>query len=181
MRVIAGSRRGMKLYEFEGRDIRPTTDRVKENIFNIINMRIESARFLDLFGGTGAMGIEAASRGAEKSVITDNSEDSVKLIKKNIEKADFSDKCTLVCADALSYISRTDEKFDIIFLDPPYHDNLMEKTLKLIAEKEILDDDGIIVCERDFSPDGLKVDGLELVREKKYGRVQILLYTVKRG
>lgn len=121
MRVIAGMRRGMKLAEFEGSDVRPTTDRVKENIFNIISPYVPDAKVLDMFSGTGALSIEAVSRGAERAVLCELSDSSAKIVKKNLERADFGDKCTLVLGDSIAYAKKTAEKFDIIFLDPPYN------------------------------------------------------------
>ena len=181
MRVISGTKRGLKLYDFEGMDIRPTTDRVKENIFNLITPFVSGARVLDVFGGSGALSIEALSRGAESALILDKAAVSVSLIKKNVEKACFLQKCRIYECDSAAYLKNLREEFDLIFLDPPYASGLMEETLKIIADNGILSRDGVVVCERDFEKDIPLPKGLELFRDRKYGRTQILLYTLKSG
>lgn len=144
MRVITGIARGRKLKEPIGNDIRPTTDQVKESIFNICQFDIEGRRVLDLFGGSGQLGIEAASRGAESVDIIDASPSSIKLIKENVKTCGLD--CSVILSDALGFLRRCG-KYDLIFLDPPYDSDLCEKALFLIKEFDILTEGGIIVCE----------------------------------
>lgn len=176
MRVIAGMRRGMKLAEFEGSDIRPTTDRVKENIFNIISPYVPEAKVLDMFAGTGALSIEAVSRGAKSALLCELSESSAKIARTNLEKADFGDVCKLMIGDSVGYVEKTEEKFDIVFLDPPYNTGLLKKALDAIAQKGVLEEDGIVVAECDGPEYPSKIEGLVLSKQKKYGRSYILIY-----
>lgn len=176
MRVIAGVRRGLKLSEFEGSDIRPTTDRVKENIFNIISPYVPDARVLDMFAGTGALSIEAVSRGAASAYLCELSASSAKIVKKNLEKADFGEKCRLILGDSIDYVRSSAERFDIIFLDPPYNTGLLGAALEAIVCAGVLDDDGIIVAECDSPEYPSEPNGLTLFRQKRYGRSCILIY-----
>ena len=136
MRVITGTIRGKRLKEPEGMDIRPTTDKVKESVFNIIQFRVPDARMLDLFAGTGQMGIEALSRGASEVVFTDKSRQAIKLIRENLDIAEFADRAKVINTDALAYL-KSGEKFDIVFMDPPYDSPLLDKALQenLAAEE----------------------------------------------
>lgn len=176
MRVISGSKRGKRLIGFEGDKIRPTTDRVKESIFNIISPYVPSAVTLDLFGGTGALSCEALSRGAKRAVIVDNSRKSLDIIEKNINSLDFQDRCSIIRADAFEYLDAAGERFDIIFLDPPYNKGFIEPTLKKIAEKRILTDGGIIMLESDSSDMHEEIGELLIDRQRKYGRTYITIY-----
>lgn len=176
MRVVAGIRRGLKLADFEGRDIRPTTDRVKENIFNIISQYVPDADVLDMFAGTGALAIEAVSRGARSAVLCELSDASAEIVGENLKRAGFGDKCALMKCDCLDFIKRTEEKFDIIFLDPPYNTGLLGKALGAIADGDVLSDRGIAVAECDGPEHPREVAGLDLIKEKKYGRTYILVY-----
>lgn len=148
MRVITGSARGAKLKTLEGLATRPTSDRVKEAIFNIIQFGIEGRRVLDLFGGSGQLAIEALSRGAEYAVIVDESREAVNVIKDNLKKVRFDQNASVFQMDYLRYLSTSREKFDIIFLDPPYAEKMLENALRKISEIDILSEGGIIVCER---------------------------------
>lgn len=178
MRVIAGIKRGLKLFEFEGSLIRPTTDRVRENIFNIIAFHVYDSNVLDLFCGTGALSIEAISRGAKSAVLCDIAKNSLDLAKKNANHAQFSDKCIFNQMSGVDFLKTTKSKFDIIFLDPPYNSGLAEKALSLIFEKDVLTDDGIVVLERDETDD-FSFSDAHLVKEKKYGRTKIGIYSKK--
>ena len=144
MRVITGTARGRRLLEPEGMAIRPTTDMVKEALFNIIQFDIEGRRVLDLFAGTGQLGIEALSRGAAEAVFCDESRSAVKLVRANLERCGLKGRVEL--CDSLGYLKGAG-KFDLVFLDPPYDTNLLEKALELIQNVDILNDGGIIVCE----------------------------------
>ncbi len=176
MRVISGSKRGKKLIGFEGEEIRPTTDRVKESIFNIISFYIPSAKVLDLFGGSGALSCEALSRGADYAVIVDMSDKSLDVIKKNIKMLEFSDKCSIIKMDALTYLDGTKEQFDVIFLDPPYNKGFIGPVLEKIAGNNILTDDGIIMLESDTTDMHDNIEGLAIDRQRKYGRTYITIY-----
>ncbi len=175
MRIISGIKRGLKLYDFEGGDIRPTTDRIKENIFNIIAPDVREGSVLDLFCGTGALALEAVSRGAASAVMCDASKESLALAKKNVSHAGFEDKCELILTDATAFLKKSSKKFDIIFLDPPYNSGLAEKTLKLIFANDILAEDGIVVLERDET-DSFDASYAVLKKEKRYGRTYICIY-----
>lgn len=181
MRVIGGNKRGLKLVGFEGDSVRPTTDRVKENIFNIIGPYISGANTLDLFGGTGALTVEALSRGAEKATVCDLAESSLSIIRTNLQKAGYTDCARVVKTDALEYIRTAQESFDVLFIDPPYNTDLLEKTLAAIAHNPCICPDGIIVCERDYEKALPKLSGLDVVKDKKYGRVQILVLRLPNG
>lgn len=153
MRVITGAARGRKLAEPKGMDIRPTTDMVKESIFNIVQFDIEGRRVLDLFAGTGQLGIEALSRGAAEVTFVDHSKEAVKLVKDNLAHCGL--RGTVVQSDSIAFLERCG-KFDLIFVDPPYATELVDKALEKILRFDILSDSGIIICEtardRDVSP-----------------------------
>jgi len=176
MRVISGTARGRRLKEPVGYDVRPTSDMVKESIFNIIQFDVEGRRVLDLFAGTGQMGIEALSRGADLAVFVDSKPDSVKLIRENIKHCEFEDSVQVLSRDALRYLEG-DEKFDLIFVDPPYKLGFIEKVLTKITEVDKLNTNGIIICE--METEGLVPEvspPYALKKEYKYGKVKILRY-----
>lgn len=176
MRVITGTARGRKLKEPANYDIRPTTDQVKEAMFNIAQFDIDGRKVLDLFGGTGQLGIEAASRGAAKVVIVDASRDSVKLIKENVNICKLTN-IQVVQGDSLSYISRCDG-FDLIFIDPPYDSDLAEKAVKLIKEIDILSEGGIMICETRRETQLPQLEKPYFMhREYRYGKVKLTVYS----
>lgn len=176
MRIISGIRRGHKLYEFEGDGVRPTTDRVKESIFNIIQDFVPYANCLDMFSGSGALSFEAISRGADKAVCIDNDKRSLDIIKKNADALKFSESCEIINISCFDYIRQTKEKFDVIFLDPPYNKNFIKPALEGIIENEILNNDGIIVLESDGTDFHGEFDGLDIYRQRKYGRTYVTVY-----
>ena len=147
MRVISGTARGRKLKELQGMDTRPTTDKVKESMFNIVQFDIEGRRVLDLFGGTGQLGLEALSRGAAFCTFVDQRREAAALIRENIRLTGFSDRARVVQGEALSFLSACREKFDLVFLDPPYGSGLLEEALNQLAKFDILREYGIIMCE----------------------------------
>ncbi len=173
MRVISGTRRGRKLCEIEGMDIRPTTDRVKESMFNLIQGMVAGCDVLDAFGGSGALGIEALSRGAKSAVCVDRDEKSLAVAKKNYQMCDFSADFVLQSANA--YLEKTDKHFDIVFMDPPYNKGLVPPALEIIKKRNLLNDGGIIVIERDSTEDKLSHNGYTLLKERKYGRTIITI------
>lgn len=177
MRIISGSRRGHKLYEFEGMDIRPTTDRVKESIFNLIQSYVPGARVLDMFAGSGALSFEALSRGAVSAVLADSDRRSVDIIKKNAEALKFSELCDIVNGSCFDLLKRCGKgSFDIVFMDPPYNKGFIEPALAEIAEREILSEDGIVVLESDNTDFSGEFQGLEIVKQRRYGRTYITVY-----
>lgn len=134
MRVITGTARGRVLRTLEGEDVRPTTDRVKEAVFSIIQFEIEGRRVLDLFAGSGQLGIEALSRGAASATFVDMSKDSLSAVKYNLEHTKLGDNAKVVQTDALSFLKLTKDKFDIVFLDPPYASSLVVDSMKLLSD-----------------------------------------------
>ena len=147
MRVITGTARGRRLKELEGMETRPTTDRVKEGIFNIIQFDVEGRRVLDLFAGTGQLGIEALSRGAAAATCVEQRRDAVALVRDNLKTTGLSDKGRVVNGDALAFLGSCGEKYDLVFIDPPYAANLWESALEAISRFDILSNHGIIICE----------------------------------
>ena len=147
MRVITGTARGRRLKEPVGLETRPTADRVKEGIFSSIQFELEGRRVLDLFGGTGQMGIEALSRGAAHATFVDLRKEAVGIIRENLSLTGFSDRATVVQGDYLAFLTRCRETFDVIFLDPPYGSGMLEKALETITTIDIVSENGIIVCE----------------------------------
>lgn len=180
MRIIGGTMRGTKLYTLEGDNTRPTLDRVKEALFSKINFELQDAIVLDLFSGSGSLGLEAISRGAQKSFLCDNSKDAIKIINQNIEKTRTKEKILLFNMDyqkTLLEIEKKEIKFDIVFLDPPYKTDFAEDAAKQIVEKRLLSENGLIVLETDDKDKVLeKLDKniLEISDIKKYGRVYLL-------
>ena len=177
MRVISGTARGTRLKTPEGLQTRPTADRVKEAVFSIIQFEIQGSRFLDLFGGSGQMGIEALSRGAASAVFVDGRREACKLIQDNLKTMRLLSKASVVQSDYLGYLDRCREKFDIIFLDPPYAEVFLENALKKISEIDILSDRGIIICERpaDKLVD-LEISGLVRGKDYRYGKTWVTLF-----
>jgi 16S rRNA (guanine(966)-N(2))-methyltransferase RsmD len=177
MRVIAGTARSVPLKSREGLDTRPTTDRVKEAIFNIIQFEIEGRSVLDLFGGSGQMAIEALSRGARDAVIVDQSRESIAVIRENLAKTKLGEKAEVVCADYAEYLSRCGKTFDLVFLDPPYREKFLENALNRISEIDILKSGGIIICERPADkalPE--RYNGFYRVRDYRYGKTGLTVY-----
>ncbi len=177
MRVITGKARGVQLKTPEGMQTRPTTDRVKEALFSIIQFEISGAKVLDLFGGTGQLGIEALSRGAKKAVFVDAQEKACKLIKENLTRTKLSQDAQVVRSDYLQYLNRCREKFNIVFLDPPYAEVFLETALKRITEIDILETNGIIVAER---PVGKELpwtfEGYTRSKDYKYGMILLTIF-----
>ena len=166
MRVITGTARGRRLNELKGKETRPTTDRVKEGIFNIIQFDIEGRRVLDLFGGTGQLGIECLSRGAAHATFVDARTDAA-----------LANRATVLTADYATVLSGAVEKYDLVFLDPPYETKLLERSLELISQFDILREHGIIICE---SPQEKSLPDLSApygkYREYRYGKIKVTVY-----
>ena len=182
VRVISGSARGLKLNTPGDDRVRPTTDRVKESMFNIVQDWAYDSQVLDLFAGSGALGIEALSRGASQAVFCDNSLDSIKIIKSNIEKARVADRGQIVNGDfkrCLRDMEAKNQSFDMIFVDPPYYEGLFEEVLDTIRSCKILKKDGIVIVEHDAKRPIGQVEGLEVYKEKKYGITMLTFYCLE--
>ncbi|MBP2642195.1 MAG: methyltransferase [Firmicutes bacterium] len=177
MRVITGSRRGLKLKTPKGLDIRPTSDRVKESVFNIIGNRVIGTTVLDLFAGTGNLGIEALSRGAEKVIFTDQSSTSLNLTKANVSLAKFMDRAEFYrmgAVSAMETFAKKGIKFDLIFCDPPYNQGLVMLVLKKLDEASLLSSDGLIVMEHSgHEPIVSDFSELYEARVERYGETVI--------
>ena len=176
MRVIAGTARSVPLKTLDGLDTRPTTDRVKEAVFSIIQFEIEGREVLDLFGGSGQMAIEALSRGAASAEIVDASAAAVAVIRDNLSRTRLQDKARVIRSDYLAYLRRCRRQFHLIFLDPPYHENFLENALKQISEIDILKSHGIIVCEKPSDKALGDYPGLVRSKEYRYGRTSVVLF-----
>ena len=176
MRVISGTARGRRLKELQGMDTRPTTDKVKESLFNIIQFDIEGRKVLDLFGGTGQLGIEALSRGAAHCTFVEQRRDGVALIRENVKACQLQENARIIQREALSFLASCREKFDVIFLDPPYHTDLLDRSLEAITKFDILREHGIMICEsaaeRSIPP---LVPPYEQGKEYRYGKIKITI------
>ena len=177
MRVITGKARGVQLKTPEGLLTRPTGDKVKEACFSIINFDIPGAKVLDLFGGTGQLGIEALSRGAKSAVFVDARDDACRLIRENLRRTKLESDGKVVRSDYMDYLNRCREQFDIIFLDPPYAEVFLENALKRITEIDILLSGGIIVTERPLGKElPWEFEGYDRSRDYKYGKTLLTIY-----
>lgn len=174
MRVISGKVRGLKLNSPQGTETRPTLDRVKEALFSMLLPYVPGAKVLDLFAGSGALGIESLSRGAEKAYMIDSDKNAIDCINSNVSAAKFTEFSVVIKDTAESFLKKTNEKFDLIFLDPPYAGNMYAEILSLISKYRILSDDGLIIVEWDYTI-GFTEELAEfsVLKEKKYGRVGI--------
>ena len=177
MRIISGTARSRKLKEPAGNKIRPTSDMAKETMFNIIQFDIEGRRVLDLFAGTGQLGIEALSRGAESVVFVDESTEAVSLVRENLKITGFEENAKVYRDDAVSFLKRGG-KFDIIFIDPPYDTKILDKVMGKIIEFDILKENGIIICESNYEKPMPDVpEPYKKRKEYKCGRTKITLYS----
>ena len=177
MRVITGKARGITLKTPDGLQTRPTTDRVKEALFSVIQFDIPGANVLDLFGGTGQLGIEALSRGAKQAVFIDESDKACKLIRENLKRTKLEQQGSVLRSDYMAYLARCNEKFNLIFLDPPYAEVFLENSLKRITEIDILQSGGIIVTERPLGKElFFEFQGYTRSKDYKYGNTLVTLY-----
>ncbi len=174
MRVISGKSRGTSLYSLEGSHTRPTTDRVKESMFSIINFNIPDALVLDLFAGSGALGIEAISRGAKKCWFVENSKQAADIVKRNIEKTNSSENAVLKIMDFKAFLNYVDEQFDVILLDPPYNKKMCDEAMKIIYERNLLKDNGIIMCETEYGE--VITTDFTKKKEYKYGKTMLSVF-----
>lgn len=177
MRVITGKARGIQLKTPDGMQTRPTSDRVKEALFSIIQFELPGARVLDLFGGTGQLGIEALSRGATSAVFVDASDKACSMIRENLKRTKLEHQGNVIRSDYLEYLKRSKDSFDIIFLDPPYAEVFLENALNLITQIDILQSNGIIVTERPLGKElPWDFEGFQRSRDYKYGNTLLTVY-----
>ena len=177
MRVITGTARGVPLKAPRGMDTRPTMDQVKEGIFSAIQFEVEGRTALDLFAGSGQLGIEALSRGAKSALFVDKRADAVKLVRENLALCHLEENAQVICGDSLAALGTQSGRFDIIFLDPPYESGLLEQAMEKIAQFDILSPHGIMVAE---SPQNQTLPELPapygLYREYRYGKIKVSIY-----
>ncbi len=178
MRIISGNARGTKLYTLEGLSTRPTLDRVKESMFNIIQQDIPEAIVLDLFAGCGAIGLEMVSRGAKQAVLCDNSKQAIKIIEKNIEKTHMEKQIQLYNMDYIDCLEKVkDKKFDLIYIDPPYQTDYIEKALQKIIEYDIITNNSKIILETDDEKriiQEISNININIIDQRKYGRATLI-------
>jgi 16S rRNA (guanine966-N2)-methyltransferase len=184
MRVIAGVFKGRKLTGIKGRKIRPTSDKIREALFSILSHKVDNALVLDLFAGTGALGIEALSRGAAKSFFVDKSKESIQIIKKNIELFSIKESTEVFLHDACTIMSSKillNHKFDMIFMDPPYNKGFIFNTLMNVDLLNIMKDDAIIIAEQSRQENDIeKVSGFDLYDKRVYGETVISFFRKNR-
>ena len=183
MRVISGTAKGTKLNSIDDLSTRPTLDRVKEPLFSIIQNYLQDANVLDLFAGSGALGIETLSRGAKHCTFCDKSFKSIQILKENIKKTRMEEKSTVVSKDYKKCLEGLNETFNIIFIDPPYKQDIAVDAIKRILDLKLLAEDGIIILETDEEErelEELKEVEVEVYDRRKYGRVK-LLFIHERG
>lgn len=185
MRIISGTARGTKLYTLEGQATRPTLDRVRESLFNIIQNEIPNSIFLDLFSGSGAIGLEAASRGAKKVILCDKSKDAIKIIDKNIEKTHLKEKLELYNLDyEILLNTKIKEKIDIVYIDPPYDSDFAIKSIELIINKKLVNESSTIIIETDDEKrilEKLEKIQIEITDKRKYGRAILIFLKIRKG
>ena len=189
MRIISGKARGTKINTIESNTTRPTLDRVRESIFNIIQDRVNDSVVLDLFAGSGALGIEALSRGADMVVFCDSNEKCIKMVKTNLEKTHLYEKSKCYSMDYKKCLNKMKNNgiiFDIVFIDPPYKDDIAVEATKSIIQFGLLRNDGIIILETDeiirdekeleelFKSTNEKFKSLHIISKRKYGRANLL-------
>ena len=179
MRIIGGIARGSKLYTLDGLDTRPTLDRVRESLFNILQNDIKDAIVLDLFAGSGAIALESISRGAKKAVICDKNKKAIEVIKKNIDKLRMNDKVKIEFTDYEDFLNTSNEIFDFIYIDPPYNTSYISKSIQIINKRNLLSENGIIVAETDEAERIIKEIrdlqiGINIYDTRKYGRARLM-------
>lgn len=184
MRVIAGSARRLTLKTIEGQDTRPTTDRIKETLFNMLQPRLVQTQFLDLFSGSGAIGIEALSRGADKAVFIENNPKAVECIRENLKTTKLEAQAVVINHDVITGLRMLEGKnspFDTIFMDPPYHQDLERRVLEYLGSSSLIDEDTMIIIEAALDTDAsyLESIGFTVTKKKEYKTNQHIF--VKKG
>ena len=177
MRVITGTARGRKLNTLEGRDVRPTTDQVKEAMFSIIQFEVEGAAVLDLFAGSGQLGIEALSRGARLAVFVEQNRKAQEMVRQNLQTTKLAERSRVTAMDAIAYLQGCRDTFDIALLDPPYHSGLLEKALPLLTPK--MSEGGVILCESALDEALPQTVGeFQIKKEYRYGKIKLTAYRI---
>ncbi|MBO5009783.1 MAG: 16S rRNA (guanine(966)-N(2))-methyltransferase RsmD [Clostridia bacterium] len=184
MRIITGSAKGKRLETLEGEATRPTSERIKEAIFSSIQFEVENRHVLDLFAGSGQMGLEALSRGADRATFIDSSREAMEIVKKNAKTTGFDDKCHYLVSDWRNYIRKASgrEKYDLVFIDPPYAMECCADAVAYLAEREVVIPGALVVLEsgtEELSADDERLAGYEIIKSTHYGKktfVNILLY-----
>lgn len=179
MRIIAGKAGGLKLKSLKGRDVRPTLDRVKESMFNIIAFYLPGAQVLDLFSGFGSLGIEALSRGSETADFVEVNKSHLKIIEDNLKKARLFDQAELFNQDVYLYLKNCSRKYDLIFMDPPYEKDMTAEAVKLIVDNHLLKENGLIISEKSAAEEAEEFDGLTIIKNKIYGNSLLTIYKQK--
>ena len=182
MRIISGKARGTKISTIEGQETRPTLDRVKESLFNIIQNEIKESTFVDLFAGSGAIGLEAASRGAKKVILCEKSKQAITVIKKNMEKTHLKDNVELYQLDYKELLeNKLKEKMDIIYIDPPYKTDYIKKSIEIILKQNLVSEQSKIIIETDEEERVLKEIQempIQIIDKRKYGRAKIIILRI---
>ena len=177
MRIISGKARGTKLYTLEGDITRPTLDRVKESLFNILQNDISDCVFLDMFSGSGAIGLEAASRGAKKVILCDKNKQAIEIIEKNIQKTHLENNVVLYKKDFENMLDNLNEKIDIVYIDPPYKTDLAYKAVKKLLDSNLLTYNTLVIIETDEEErilEQIKELKIKVVNKRKYGRIHLI-------
>lgn len=178
MRIITGTARGKNLITLEGEDVRPTTERVKEALFSIIQFDVPGSKVLDAFAGSGQLGIEAISRGATSCTFVDSSKKAHDVQKENLKNAGLNSSSRVILSDSISFLSSCKDKYDIVFLDPPYHNDVLDTALEKVVP--LISDTGIVICEHDRKKKMPEAFGdLELQKQYKYGKIMLSTYKLK--
>lgn len=178
MRVISGQKRGKKLEVLIGEAVRPTTDKVKESVFNVVQFEVAGAKFLDLFAGSGQIGIEALSRGAQLATFVDKNKTSINVVKRNLSETNFEKSAKVINMDSILFLKKTKDVFDIAFLDPPYNSSLLDEAIFLI--QNVMSEKGVIIFEHPIEkhlPD--KFSDFCLSKVYKYGKIAVSVYRRK--
>jgi len=178
MRIIAGRAGGLKMKSLKGRDVRPTLDRVKESMFNIIAFYLPGTEVLDLFAGFGSLGIEALSRGANRADFVEINKSHLKIIEDNLKKAKLYKQSELYQQDVYLYLKTCSQKYDLIFMDPPYEKEMTAKAVELIVEHDLLKKEGLIISEKSASEKAAEFDGLSIIKNKRYGNSLLTIYKI---
>lgn len=184
MRVIAGSAKRLQLKTLDGLDTRPTTDRIKETLFNMISPYLYDCRFLDLFAGSGGIGIEALSRGAGEAVFVEQNPKAMACIKENLKKTKLEERAVTMATDVMTALRRMEGSgtFDYIFMDPPYNKLLEKQVLEYLAESKLIDEDSVIIVEASKSTDFSYVEsfGFSVLKKKEY-KINLHLFLALEG
>lgn len=176
MRIIAGKAGGIPLKSLKGRDVRPTLDRVKESMFNIIAFYLPKAKVLDLFAGFGNLGIEALSRGAVSCQFVEKNSSHLQIIRENLEKSKLMAGAKLEQQDVFAFLKQTQQKYDLIFMDPPYQRGLTEQAIELIQAQKLLNENALIISERSAVEKAVEFSDLTIIKSKKYGNSLLTIY-----